>query len=154
VVVRSAVVSADQDGLRIAMTGVRRRTALRALEVLSATSNMSAQAQAASAPVQRTAGATAAATATDSDNDGIIDASDPCPTDPRNRCVGPIAVDSATGKQIRINANVSSAECSGPKTDCSGTTWNADFGYNQSAKASTCDLNGGGESCTIAGMSA
>ena len=30
--------------------------------------------------------------------------------------------------------------------------WNGDFGYNQSAKAATCNLNGGGEACVIGGI--
>jgi hypothetical protein len=152
-VVRSAVVSVEQDGLRVALLDVRRRTALRALEVLGeAGAAELAHAPTVNAPAQDTDGVTSSATASDGDNDGIIDTSDPCPTDPRNRCVGPIAVDSATGKQIRVNANVSSAECSGTKTDCAGTTWNGDFGYNQSGKAGTCDLGGGGEGCVITGI--
>lgn len=88
----------------------------------------------------------------DLDNDGLVGAADPCPTQARNLCFGPVAVDSATGKTLRVNANVSAAECSGPKIDCAGTTWNGDFGYNQPDRPATCDLNGGGEACVIGGI--
>ncbi len=90
----------------------------------------------------------------DPDNDGLADGADPCPFDARNRCFGPIAVDAQTGQTIRVNANVSSAECSGDKTDCNGDLWHADFGYNQALKASSCNINGGGEACVIAGIPA
>jgi hypothetical protein len=73
----------------------------------------------------------------DADNDGLGGAADLCPTDPRNRCAGAVAVDVATGKEIRLNCNVSSAECSGPKTVCAGAVWLGDFGYNQPTKAGT-----------------
>ena len=63
----------------------------------------------------------------------------------------PNDVFTGTVGKIRLNANVSSAECSGAKTDCKGAVWEADFGYNQIAKASTCDLSGGGESCVVSG---
>ena len=53
-----------------------------------------------------------------------------------------------------MNANVSTYECTGAKTDCTGTLWNADFGYNQSAKSQVCDLGGGGEGCVISGIAA
>ena len=90
----------------------------------------------------------------DPDNDGLGGSTDPCPNDPRNQCAGMVAVDGATGNEIRVNANVSSAECAGDKTDCNGDMWYADFGYNQAAKAATCSLGGGGESCVIAGIAA
>jgi hypothetical protein len=88
----------------------------------------------------------------DPDNDGLLDADDPCPTDPRNLCFGFVATDDATGNDIRLNANVSGAECSGDKTDCNGDLWHADYAYNLSLKASSCNLNGGGEACIIAGI--
>jgi hypothetical protein len=88
----------------------------------------------------------------DADNDGLEALEDPCPFDARNRCFGAVAVDGTTGKPIRVNANVSTAECSGDKTDCKGEVWAADFGYNQPEKATTCDLNGGGESCVVSGI--
>ncbi len=88
----------------------------------------------------------------DVDNDGLEGGIDPCPTDPRNRCAGVVAVDGTTGNEIRVNANASSAECAGDKTDCNGEMWYADFGYNQAAKAATCNLGGGGESCVISGI--
>jgi glucose/arabinose dehydrogenase len=90
----------------------------------------------------------------DLDNDGLVGADDPCPVDPRNRCFGPVATDTATGKTIRLNAGVTNAECGGLKVDCAGQTWNADFGYNQSASSFDCDLNGGGEACVITGIPA
>jgi hypothetical protein len=90
----------------------------------------------------------------DLDNDGLVGADDPCPVDPRNRCFGPVATDTATGQTIRLNAGVTTAECGGPKVDCAGQTWNADFGYNQSASAFACDLNGGAEACVISGIPA
>ena len=67
----------------------------------------------------------------------------PCPTDPRNLCFGPVAVDGNTSNEIRLNANVSGASCSGTRLDCNGDTWLADFGFNVSGNASTCDLAGG-----------
>lgn len=33
-----------------------------------------------------------------------------------------------------------------------GEVWSADFGYNQTAKASSCNLCGGGEACVISGI--
>jgi hypothetical protein len=94
------------------------------------------------------------ADAVDTDNDGLFDGEDPCATDALNACYGAVATDQTTGDLIRINANVGSPDCSGVKIDCNGDTWLADFGYNQSATASTCDLNGGGESCVIDGIAA
>jgi len=91
--------------------------------------------------------------AQDGDNDGLADTTDPCPAQPRNQCAGAVAVDSVTGLPIRLNANVSSAECSGVKIDCAGQTWAADFGYNKSASSGLCNLGGGGESCVITGIS-
>jgi hypothetical protein len=88
----------------------------------------------------------------DADNDGLADAVDPCESDARNLCVGEVAVDGTTGLAIRLNANLSAAECSGAKTDCNGDIWAADFGYNQAPKASACNLGGGGEGCVIAGI--
>ncbi len=88
----------------------------------------------------------------DPDNDGLEDADDPCPSDPRNLCFGSVAVDAATGNDIRLNANVSAEECSGDKTDCNGDLWHADYAYNLAAKASSCNLNGGGEACVISGI--
>ena len=90
--------------------------------------------------------------AQDADNDGIPDAADPCPGDARNLCAGSVAIDTVTGLPIRLNANVSTAECSGPKLDCTGTVWAGDFGFNQSASASVCNLGGGGEGCVITGI--
>ena len=77
---------------------------------------------------------------------------DPCPGDARNACTGPLAVDGSNGLEIRINANVSSNECSGAKTTCNGETWHADFGYNQEPKGSACNLGGGGEACVLTGI--
>jgi glucose/arabinose dehydrogenase len=90
----------------------------------------------------------------DLDNDGLVGADDPCPVDPRNRCFGPVATDTSTGKAIRLNAGVTNAECGGLKVDCAGQTWNADFGYSQSSNVAVCDLNGGGEGCVISGIAA
>jgi hypothetical protein len=155
-VVRSTVTQVTNGVLRIELHGVRRRTALRALEVLAeATGTTTSQRDAAAASASSSTGAGIGASVVvgDDDNDGILNASDPCPTDARNRCAGTVATDTA-GKKLRINANVSTEECSGAKTDCNGDTWVADFGYNQSTKASTCNLSGGGESCVIAGIPA
>jgi|GEM_PF-464919 len=79
----------------------------------------------------------------DGDNDGIGDGVDPCPTDPLNRCVGPVATDATTTQEIRINASTGAHTCAGTKVDCNGDTWNADFGYNQAADSFECDLAGG-----------
>ena len=54
---------------------------------------------------------------------------------------------------IRINANTSSAECAGTKTDCNGDVWLGDFGFNTGGN-NTCNLNGGGEACVISGIPA
>jgi uncharacterized protein YfcZ (UPF0381/DUF406 family) len=155
-VVRAAVAEVTDGTLRIELRGVRRRTALRAIEVLApATSTTSGQpAVIADGRPLSGAGTPASLVPGDDDNDGITNASDPCPTDARNHCVGPVATDTVTGKKLRVNANISSAECSGPKTDCNGDAWVGDFGYNQSAKANTCNLNGGGEACVVSGISA
>ncbi len=88
----------------------------------------------------------------DLDNDGLMGATDPCPVDPRNLCVGPVAHDEASGDLIRINANVSENECTGQKIDCNGDRWSADGGYNQPEKGRSCDLDGGGEACVIGGI--
>jgi hypothetical protein len=85
----------------------------------------------------------------DEDNDGIGDATDPCLADARNLCAGPVAVDETTGNPIRLNAGVADAACAGVKVDCTGTTWNADFGYNQQGGALDCTAAGG---CPIAGV--
>ena len=93
------------------------------------------------------------AQAQDADLDGLLDAVDPCPSEARNLCFGPVAVDGFTGNAIRLNASASSAgECSGTKTDCNGNVWLADFGFNQSGNAFACNLGGGGEGCVISGI--
>jgi hypothetical protein len=83
----------------------------------------------------------------DSDADGLLDAVDPCPSDARNFCFGPIAEDSFA-RELRVNCNVSSNGCSGTKTDCAGDVWLADFGYNSAASAAGC------ESCDIQNVTA
>ena len=85
----------------------------------------------------------------DGDNDGLPDVDDPCPADERNACYGPVATDGDSGLSIRVNANVSGAECSGDKTDCNGDMWHADFGYNLSTQSEVCP---GGEDCVISGI--
>jgi len=85
----------------------------------------------------------------DADNDGILDEADPCRADPRNLCVGSVAMDETTGSEIRVNANVSGAPCSGTKVDCSGATWFADFGYNRAESSFSCVAENG---CPIAGV--
>lgn len=87
----------------------------------------------------------------DEDNDGIGDGDDPCLADPRNLCAGTVAVDGATGNAIRLNAGVVDAACAGVKVDCNGTTWNADFAYNQQGAAIACTAEGG---CPISGVTA
>jgi hypothetical protein len=89
----------------------------------------------------------------DLDNDGLVGAADPCPTDARNLCFGPVATDTAQNKPLRINAGVGTGACYGVKTDCAGGVWNGDFGYNQSTSAFACDLNGGGTGCVFNGVS-
>ncbi len=86
----------------------------------------------------------------DADNDGIGDANDPCLGDARNLCVGTVATDATSGNEIRLNAGVADAACAGMKVDCTGATWNADFGYNQEGSALDCTTEGG---CPIAGVS-
>jgi len=88
----------------------------------------------------------------DGDNDGLADVNDPCVDDARNRCYGPVASD-ARG-ELRINANVSGAECYGTKTDCNGDVWYRDAGYSRAGNAGVCGLDGGGEGCVIAGIDA
>lgn len=85
--------------------------------------------------------------AVDPDNDGLLESADPCPTDPRNACVGPVATDK-TGRTLRINAAGDASECAGQKVDCNGDVWLADFGAN-TGTAATCNLTGGGEGCII-----
>jgi hypothetical protein len=80
---------------------------------------------------------------TDADNDGLSDGDDLCPSDPLNRCAGPVAIDANTGNDIRLNANTGSMSCSGNKVDCNGDTWLGDFGYNVAATAFECSLAGG-----------
>jgi hypothetical protein len=92
------------------------------------------------------------ARAQDTDNDGLSGTADPCPSDARNRCAGSVAIDTLTGLPIRLNANVSTNSCSGPKVDCTGTAWAGDFGFNQSASSATCNLNGGGTNCVLSGV--
>ncbi len=91
---------------------------------------------------------------TDDDNDGLFGGGDPCPADPRNRCFGPAAVEAGSGTPLRINANSSAAECSGARVDCNGDAWGADFGFSTPSASSTCNLNGGGNACVIAGLNA
>ena len=80
-------------------------------------------------------------------------ASDACPLDARNLCDGAVAVDRTRILPIRLNAIVSgSAECAGIKVDCRGHAWAADFGYNSSSAAGTCNLGGGGEACVVTGI--
>ncbi len=88
----------------------------------------------------------------DVDGDGLVGDADPCVFEARNLCFGPPALDRTSSKPIRLNANVSSAECSGEKTDCNGDVWQADFGYNQAGNSSICNLGGGGEGCVISGI--
>ena len=87
----------------------------------------------------------------DTDNDGLLNVDDPCPTDARNLCVGPVAVDGTTLADIRLNAGVGDGTSCGMKVDCNGATWNADFGYNQVDEVSECSAAGG---CPIAGVEA
>jgi hypothetical protein len=84
----------------------------------------------------------------DPDNDGLFDTDDPCPLDVRNRCFGPLAVDTLTGVPLRINADSSGAhECAGIRTDCAGDTWFPDFGYTSPFTGHECDVEA--ETCTI-----
>jgi len=98
------------------------------------------------------AGTGACATASgDSDRDGLAGSADPCPDDARNLCFGPVALDATTQTPIRINANSSTAECAGSKTDCTGGQWSADAGFNTGSNIA-CNLDGGGEGCVISGI--
>lgn len=78
----------------------------------------------------------------DADADGLDDLRDPCTFDPRNRCFGTVAVDDTTGAEIRLNAGLSGATCSGTRADCNGDTWLADFGFNAGGTLE-CDLPDG-----------
>jgi hypothetical protein len=95
------------------------------------------------------------AAAQDSDNDGLLNAADPCSTDPRNLCAGPVAsTTDAVPKVIRLNAGhytSSPPACAGTKVDCNGATWLADFGFNKTSSNSSCTLGGG---CVINGITA
>jgi hypothetical protein len=87
----------------------------------------------------------------DADNDGLGDPCDPCPGETLNSCFGPVAVDNTALVDIRINTDSTSSDaCNGPKTDCRGRTWIADFGapestsgYNVAGDPITCDLDEG-----------
>jgi hypothetical protein len=93
--------------------------------------------------------------ADDADNDGIVDAEDPCPTEVRNLCFGPVATDAATGLPIRINANANEKyECQGDRVDCNGDTWHGDFGYNVQVANAACNILVGQEYCPIRNLSA
>ncbi len=85
----------------------------------------------------------------DGDDDGIDDAIDPCPGDPRNLCFGSVAFDATAGQEIRINTGTGSG-CSGARVDCNGDTWHADFGFN-TGNAAVCNLGNG---CPIGGLDA
>jgi glucose/arabinose dehydrogenase len=74
----------------------------------------------------------------DGDSDGLGDPSDPCVSDPRNRCFGPVAVDGITGSEIRLNAG-SGGTCAGTRQDCNGDTWLGDFGFT-GGNSEECDL--------------
>ncbi len=86
--------------------------------------------------------------ANDGDFDGILDGSDPCPTDPRNLCFGPVAIDNTTTDPVRMNLNTSGNSCAGDKIDCNGDLWVREFGSNQGRNA-VCNLPGG---CPISGI--
>ena len=93
------------------------------------------------------------AAAQDSDNDGLLNANDPCSTDPRNLCAGPVA-STTGGVEIRLNAGhytSSPPACAGTKVDCNGDTWLADFGFSKTSSNSSCSLGGG---CVINGITA
>ncbi len=80
----------------------------------------------------------------DADGDGLGDICDPCPAQALNDCFGPVALDNTQASDIRINTDGSSTEsCAGPKTDCRGKQWAADFGANQTGSPVSCDLPGG-----------
>ena len=87
----------------------------------------------------------------DIDNDGLAGNDDPCPFDPRNLCFGPVASDGTTGLEIRVNANTASHSCSGTRVDCNGSTWHADFGWNEQGNSAECSLPNG---CNISGINA
>lgn len=72
----------------------------------------------------------------DTDNDGLLDASDPCPTDPRNLCFGPVATD-LNGLPLRINVGTTGT-CAGPRTDCKGGSWRGDV-YGTGGVVHACD---------------
>jgi hypothetical protein len=88
----------------------------------------------------------------DLDNDGLVGAADPCPSAARNLCFGPVATETAQGRALRMNTGDDGTECAGPKVDCTGRTWNAEFGYNNFLANASCNLNGGGEACVISGI--
>jgi hypothetical protein len=91
----------------------------------------------------------------DADNDGLADAGDPCPTDPRNFCYGPAAIDQTTGQAIRINAGAKrNLVCAGTRIDCNGQVWNKDFGFSVVSRTGVCELEGPGVACTVGGISA
>jgi hypothetical protein len=93
--------------------------------------------------------------AADVDNDGIVDAEDPCPTEARNLCAGPVATDATTGLPIRINANANPKyECAGDRVDCNGDTWHGDFGYNLFIANAACNITVDGQYCPIRNLTA
>jgi len=68
----------------------------------------------------------------DGDCDGLVDATDPCPTDTLNRCNGPVAACGAAppgaqecvpGVDLRLDLGASA-----PQTDCNGDVWAWDVG--------------------------
>ena len=154
-VVRSTVVTVLDGTLDISFNAEIENATVKAIEVLAGTplATTTTSTSTTTASVTTTVGPTTTTTLPlDSDNDGMVDASDPCPIDPRNLCYGPVAVETAGGVALRVNANGSIASCAGTRTDCNGDTWTGDFGFGTPSSSDTCNLGGGGDLCVIAGV--
>jgi hypothetical protein len=85
------------------------------------------------------------AVAGDPDRDGLKGDEDPCPLEVRNACAGPVAMDTATGVPVRVNAHPGGAACAGTRVDCADDMWMAEFGADDRGIGLTCGAEEGRE---------
>ncbi len=86
----------------------------------------------------------------DTDRDGLADVADPCVTEPRNLCFGPVAL-TLDGLELRINAGRSDRRCNDLRWDCAGAPWSADFASTRRGRLRRCLAR---EGCRIRGVRA